>query len=125
MSSVIPSAQSSSPSSSRMEALKKVCQFDYLLHIAGMIFSLGVLSVVALIINYIKRDDATGTIFESHMNWMIRTFWWWLLWVVVLGVIGVLSFGILWFLLTVPWIWFLYRMVKGLLRLNDGQAMPA
>ena len=44
------------------DALRKVTLVDYLLHIAGLLFSMGLLSVVALIINYVKRDDATGTI---------------------------------------------------------------
>ena len=67
----------------REDSLRKVALMDYCLHIAGLLFSAGLLSVVALIVNYIKRDDALGTIYETHMNWMIRTFWWTLFWVAV------------------------------------------
>jgi uncharacterized membrane protein len=113
---------------SRDDALRKVALFDYLLHIAGLLFSMGLLSVVALIINYIKRDDARGTIYESHMTWMIATFWWTLFWVVVSFVPAVVltffSLGLLSFLFVVPALWYLYRMLKGLLRLIDSREIP-
>lgn len=109
------------------DGLRKVALFDYLLHIAGLLFSMGLLSVVALIINYIKRDDARGTIYESHMNWMIATCWWTIFWVVVSFVpsliLSVVSFGLLSFLFVVPALWYLYRMLKGLLSLFDGRAI--
>ena len=92
--------------------------------IGGLIFSAGLLSVVAVIINYIKRDDAIGTIYESHMNWMIRTFWWTLFWAAVSFVPTLLTLGFVPFFV-LPAIWYLYRMIKGLVRLNAGQAMPA
>lgn len=114
--------------SSKSDSLKRVAVIDYLLHIAGPILSMGFLSVIALVVNYIKRDDAKGTIYESHMNWMIRTFWWTLFWVVVSFIPAILltivTFGLLSFLFVVPVIWYLYRMIKGLLRLNDGRPMP-
>jgi len=85
--------------------------------------------VVALIVNYIKRDSARGTIYESHMSWMIRTFWWALFWVIVIAIpaalLAMATFGLLGFLFVLPGVWFLYRMIKGILRLNDGQAMPS
>ena len=113
----------------RLEALRKVCLFDYLLHIAGLLLSAGLFSVVALIVNYIKRDSARGTIYESHMNWMIRTFWWTLFWMIVIAIpaalLTMVTFGLLSFLFVLPGVWFLYRMIKGILRLNDGEAMPS
>jgi uncharacterized membrane protein len=63
------------------------------------------------------------------MNWMIRTFWWTVLWVVVSFLpallLTVITFGLLSFLFVVPVIWYLYRMIKGVLWLNDGRPMPA
>ncbi|GAA4401041.1 DUF4870 family protein [Quisquiliibacterium transsilvanicum] len=110
------------------ETLRRVALFDYVLHIAGLLLSMGLLSVVALIVNYVKRDDARGTIYESHMNWMISTFWWTLFWLVVSFipslVLSVVSFGLLSFLFIVPGLWYLYRMIKGLLRLLDGRPAP-
>lgn len=113
---------------SREDRLRKITLLDYLLHIVGLLFSAGLLSVVALIINYIKRDDANGTIYRSHMDWMISSFWWTLFWVVITFIptmaLTVFSFGLLGFLFLVPCFWFLYRMIKGLLRLMDGRAVP-
>lgn len=112
----------------RDDALKRIALIDYALHIAGPLLSMGVLSVIALIVNYVKRDDAAGTIYRSHMTWMIRTFWWTLFWMIVSAipafVLTVVSFGLLSFLFVVPVLWYLYRMIKGLLWLNDGRPMP-
>lgn len=111
-----------------MDPLRKWTLFDYALHIIGPIISMGSLSVIALIINYIKRDNARGTLYESHMNWMIRTFWWTLFWIVVSFlpalILTVISFGLLSWLFVLPVIWYLYRMIKGVLRLQDNQPMP-
>lgn len=125
----MPDELMSTPGSREAEnTLRKVALFDYLLHIAGLLFSMGLLSVVALIINYVKREDAVGTIYHSHMNWMISTFWWTLFWVVVSFIpsllLAVVSFGLLSFLFVIPFLWYLYRMVKGLLRLMDGRPVP-
>ena len=106
------------------DALRKVALLDYLLHIAGLLLSMGVLSVVALIVNYIKRDDAAGTIYQSHMNWMIATFWWTLLGVALATIPALLSLGLLSFLFVIPCLWYLYRMLKGVLRLVDGRPVP-
>jgi len=110
------------------EPLRKIVLLDYLLHIAGLLFSMGLLSVVALIVNYVKRGDARGTVYEAHMNWMISTFWWTLFWVIVSFIpslaLAVVSFGLLSFLFVIPSLWFLYRMLKGLLRLIDGRSVP-
>jgi uncharacterized membrane protein len=112
----------------RLASLRRICLLDYILHIAGLLLSAGLLSVLALFINYVKRPDARGTIYESHMTWMIRTFWWTLFWIVLLFLpfllLTVVTFGLLSFLFVLPLIWFLYRMAIGLLRLLDGRAMP-
>jgi uncharacterized membrane protein len=112
----------------RIDSLRRTATFDYLLHIVGILLSLGTLSVLALIINYIKRPSARGTIVESHFTWQIRTFWWTVFWFVVLAIpfmlLTALTFGLLSFLFVLPLLWFLYRMIKGLLWLNDGKEMP-
>ena len=64
------------------EGLRRITLFDYGLHIASPIVSVMLLTIIALIINYVKRDDARGTVWESHMNWMISTCWWTLFWII-------------------------------------------
>jgi uncharacterized membrane protein len=116
------------PGTRSEESLRKLVLFDYLLHIAGLLLTMGLLSVVALIINYLKRVDADDTIYRSHMDWMISTFWWFVFWAVLtfvpLMMLSMLSAGLLAFLFLVPSVWFLYRMIKGLLRLVDGRPVP-
>ena len=81
----------------------------------------GVTAIIAVIINYVKRDDMRGTFLESHVNWQINTFWFGLLW----GVIGVITafFLIGWVILFFNSIWIIYRVVRGILNLNDNKAM--
>ena len=79
--------------------------------------------IVAIIINYVKREDVAGTLYQSHFDWQIRTFWWGLLW----GVVGMLSMLLVvgYVVLFVAWVWTIYRVVKGWLKLTEGKpVMP-
>jgi uncharacterized membrane protein len=62
------------------------------------------------------------------MRWMIRTFWWTIAWFVIIAIpaalLTMVTFGLLGFLFVLPAVWFLYRMIRGLLALNDGRPMP-
>ena len=86
-------------------------------------------SVIAVILNYVKRGDVRGTWLESHFRWQIRTFWFGLLWVAlcVFFIIGTLGIGILiaWLPLAFVSLWFIYRILRGWLRLRDGRQMYA
>ena len=100
----------------QLASLKQITLVVYVLQ--ALSFAFGVTAIVGLVINYIKRDEAVGTLYESHFDWQIRTFWWGLLWSVV-GVI--LAFVLIGFaMLFVVWIWAVYRVVKGFLKLNDN-----
>ena len=70
---------------------------------------------------FVKRDDVAGTWLESHFRWQIRTFWFGLLWSVlgVLSLVVVVGFAVLFANL----VWFIYRIVKGWIRLNEGRPM--
>ena len=76
---------------------------------------------VAVIINYVKRDQIEGTWLESHFRWQIRTFWFALLW----GAIGLITTVIFigFIILFANTVWLIYRIAKGWLRLNDGLKM--
>ncbi len=84
-------------------------------------------SIIAVILNYVKRSDARGTWLESHFRWQIRTFWFGLLWVVLCGLLVVLTLGIgliiVWVPLAVVTIWFVYRIARGWLRLGARKPM--
>jgi uncharacterized membrane protein len=86
-------------------------------------------SIIAVILNYVKRSEARGTWLESHFRWQIRTFWFGLLWisVCVLFIVATLGIGILvaWLPMTLVGLWFIYRIVRGWLALSDGRPMYA
>jgi len=102
------------------KSLKNLTTAVYALQAAG--FLIGITWIVAVVIDYVKRDEARGTWLESHFRWQIRTFWWGLLW----GAIGVITFLIIvgWFILMAAVVWIIYRIVKGWLYLNDNKALP-
>ena len=92
---------------------------------------LGLPSVAALIINYVKRDDARGTWLESHVSWQIRTFWWVLAWAVLIVLVSaplvlLLGLGLVtgWVGLAALGLWAIYRIARGWMRLNAHQAAP-
>ena len=86
--------------------------------------------VIAVIIAYVKRGDARGTWVESHMTWLIRTFWWSTVWAmigwVVLLVLAIVLIGfalgpLIW---AVTAIWVLYRVIKGVMYFKDSRPIP-
>lgn len=115
----------------RDDGLRLVGHISYALHavvavgavLPGVQASI-VLLVAAFILDLVKRDDARGTWQESHFAWRIRSVLW-------AGVLYVITIP-LWFLLIAPgWIawaaisiWFLYRVIRGWMALNDRRAMP-
>ena len=92
-------------------------------------FIFGWPSIIAVIINYVKRGDARGTWLESHYTWQIRTFWFAMLWSCLIFVMGALLAIVLvgfaiWIIgLFAVGCWAIYRIASGWLRLNDGRAI--
>ena len=84
-------------------------------------------SIIAVILNYVKRSDVRGTWLESHFRWQIRTFWFGVLWVgLCIGFIVVtLGIGALvaWLPLAVVGFWFIYRTARGWLALSRRRPM--
>jgi len=84
-------------------------------------------SLIAVILNYVKRSDVRGTWLESHFRWQIRTFWFGLLWVALCAIFVVATLGIgmliAWLPLTVVGLWFIYRIARGWLALQNRQSM--
>ena len=83
-------------------------------------------SIIAVIINYVKRDNVRGTFLDSHFSWQIRTFWWSVLWVVIAGVLIATFIGMVIGipLMVLVGLWILYRIVRGWLTLAGRKAMP-
>ena len=87
-------------------------------------FVFGWPSIVAVILNYAKRDEARGSYLESHFRWQIRTFWFGLLWCAV-GALLVLTVAGIPLALVVfagAGLWVIYRIARGWLALGEGKA---
>jgi uncharacterized membrane protein len=86
-------------------------------------------SIIAVILNYLKRSEARGTWLESHFRWQIRTFWFGLLWVLLCLFFIVITLGIglivAWLPLGLVSLWFIYRIVRGWLALRDRRPLYA
>lgn len=102
------------------DSLRQLTLVTYILYALSPF--VGVTAIVAIIINYIKRDDTRGTLYESHFRWQIRTFWWGLLWTVVGGALIFVLVGFA--VLAANGIWMIYRVVRGFLNWNDAKPMP-
>jgi uncharacterized membrane protein len=114
----------------RLQSLNTVGTISYVLHLIVAVSALvpggqfgPVLLIAALILDLVKRPDAEGTWHASHFRWRIRT-------VVIAALLYAVTIP-LWFFFIFPgwlaWclvsIWFLYRIVTGLMRMNKGLSM--
>ena len=123
------------------DALVRYTHAIYALHAASLVigivgvatvvgaFLFGWPSLIAVVLNYVRRGDVRGTWLESHFRWQIRTFWFGLLWVALCGlfIVATLGVGLLiaWIPLGVVGLWFIYRIVRGWLNLKDRRPMYA
>ena len=121
-----------SSSQSEIEGLKAWGWVSYFLHlivaVAAVVPGAQVsvfLLVIAIIIDLVKRDDARGTWQESHFSWRISS----VIWAAVLYAItfpffllGLLLFNPAWVVIS---IWFLYRIVRGMVAMNKNRAVTA
>lgn len=90
-------------------------------------FVFGVPSIIAVVINYLRRDEARGTFLESHFRWQVRTFWFALLWCVIGGLLFLTLLGIPLALgvFFATGLWAIYRVARGWLALKDRRPMYA
>ena len=117
MNDVIDAGAGGAKTAEELAGLKNVTTVVYALQALSFIW--GLPAIVGLIINYVKRDDARGTIYESHFDWQIRSFWWGLVWAVVGMLLAILLVGFV--VMFVAWVWMIYRVVKGWLKLTEGK----
>jgi uncharacterized membrane protein len=129
------------PNVSTSQSLYDWTQIIYALHALSLLtgilgaasvigaFLIGWPSIIAVIMNYIKRSEARGTWLDSHFRWQIRTFWYGLAWVVLCSLFVVFTLGIgliiVWIPLGFLTIWFIYRVARGWLALRDKRPMYA
>ena len=91
---------------------------------------MGIVGIAGVIVAYVKRGDAQGTWVASHLRWLIRTFWYSLLWCFVGGaflvLLGLILIGIPIALLiwAAASIWVLYRVIRGYLLFKESKPIP-
>ena len=103
----------------REQSAKTFTAIIYALYAAS--FFVAITCIVAIVLNYIKREDMQGTFLQSHFRWQIRTFWFALLWGVLGGITTFILIG--WAVLFANSVWVIYRLAKGWLRLNENRPM--
>lgn len=106
----------------RPQADRQLVHVLYAMHTLAWL-TLGVLAVIAVMVNYIRRGDEPDLLFRAHHDWMIRTFWWTLAWLVVTSPLYLLFIlpGVL--AHTLVGLWYLYRCLRGWIHFKDG-ALP-
>jgi uncharacterized membrane protein len=126
--------QSSGPLFNWTQAIYALHALSLLIGILGAAtivgaFLIGWPSLIAVILNYVKRSEARGTWLESHFRWQIRTFWYGLLWVSLCIIFVVMTLGIglliVWVPIGIVSLWFVYRIARGWLALREGRVMYA
>ena len=92
-------------------------------------FLFGWPSIIAVIINYVKRSEARGSWLESHFTWQIRTFWFAALWALVVGLVSlplalvIVGIGTWVIGMALLGLWAIYRIARGWMRLEAGQTI--
>ncbi|MCW5655017.1 hypothetical protein [Hydrogenophaga sp.] len=117
--------------SEKAQALKTVGWVSYILHLIVAVGAVlpgaqasTALLIVALIIDLVKKGEAEGSWQASHFSWRIRTVVWAALLYLVTSPLWLLFFFPGWIAWGLISLWFLYRIVKGMVRMNASQAMP-
>jgi uncharacterized membrane protein len=102
--------------------LRTLTHVAYGLYALGFLTSgfLGIATLAAVVLMYLKRSDAAGTVYAAHFDWLLRTFWWALLWLAISGIATLIFIG--WIGVAATIVWVLYRLIKGWLALLEGSA---
>ncbi len=112
---------------SKLASEKNTARLLYIVHALTFFFSLALLSIIPLVINYSKRPDTQGTLVYSHHSWMISSFWWFVAWMVIGGLLFITVIGIplAYLVWGVAWLWKAYRLIRGFIAINANEAVPA
>lgn len=100
----------------------------HLTHILYALFALGLIAVpvfgaaaiAAVVVAYYKRSDVAGTVYAAHFDWLIKTFWWGLLWAGLSALLSLIFIG--WITALVAFVWLVYRLAKGWFSLFENQS---
>ena len=82
---------------------------------AASIFTVGMAAVAGVVVAALKQGEMAGTLYESHLHYLIRTFWGGVLSVILIGI------PIVW----LTGVWYVFRVAYGIVRLLDGRPVTA
>lgn len=101
--------------------LRKITHIIYGLFALGVLSAgvFGVASIAAIVLAYLKRGDAAGTVYAAHFDWVLSTFWWSVLWFALSALATFIFVG--WITGMVALAWLVYRIIKGWLALFSGR----
>jgi uncharacterized membrane protein len=133
-----PSPQAGATAATADESLVGYTHVMYALHSLAILIGIttfhtivgsfigGLPSIVAVIMNYVRRSAARGTFLESHFRWQLRTFWFAVLWACLAGLALITIIGIPAALIgfVALALWIIYRVARGWLTLRDRKPMP-
>jgi uncharacterized membrane protein len=105
------------------DGLRTLTHVLYGLHTLSF-FSAGIFSVIALVVNYIKRDDLPNDLYRSHFRWQARSFWFTLGWLLLTSPLWALFVFPGWAAWSAIGLWYLYRFLRGWWNFNEGRPMP-
>lgn len=111
-----PAAMSEAGSESERSTLL----ITYVLHALAPFTALT--AIIAVIISHIKVRETQSPFIRSHHSWLIRTFWWGLLWFVVSSILVWVLIGFLGYVIV--GLWWLYRTIRGFINFNEKRPMP-
>ena len=111
---------------SKVESEKNTARILYVVHALTFFFSFALLSIIPVVVNYSKRADTQGTLVHSHHSWMISSFWWFMIWMAIGGVLFITIIGIplayaVW---GIAWLWKAYRLIRGFIAINANEPVP-
>jgi uncharacterized membrane protein len=102
------------------ESERSTLLITYILHALAPFTALT--GIAAVIISHIKVNETSNAFIRSHHSWLIRTFWWGLLWAVICSVLFIVLIGALGFVALA--IWWLYRTIRGFINYSEKRPMP-
>lgn len=114
-------AQSTQYPTTDNERERNILWAAYILHVLS-IFTVWLTSVAGVVINHIKYAESDDPVLASHHRWLLRTFWFALLWNLICIPLAFFFIGFIGFVIVA--IWFVYRLVRGVLALVDHKPMP-
>ena len=124
--------------SDTLDGARSWCHVMYGLHalsaLSGILTSASIVgafvfgwpSVIAVIINYVTRNQVRATWLDSHWRWQLRSFWYAALWMLVAGVLAATLIGLpaAFVVIVITGVWVLYRVIRGWMGLLNRAVMP-